>query len=225
MSPRVAVSVLGLAAVPIGGGPVHAVEPSPALRLVWFDPDNLASGGEIKARAEASDLLARMGAPVSWRRGAAGEAMTADETWVIVLGEAPPSASGAVVLGATRRMAGVSTPVWVRLPNVRAAAGFSPHGPLLGLHPIDLHLFCIALGRVIAHEVVHVLAPSLPHGRGLMSGNLTRRQLTAPSIPVDPEVTVALRAALEAGPGHVPDETVSVARILAAEPWARRVDR
>jgi hypothetical protein len=42
----------------------------------------------------------------------------------------------------------------------------------------------MAIGRVIAHEVVHALVPWLPHGTGLMSSQLTWRQLTgkAPTV-------------------------------------------
>jgi hypothetical protein len=67
----------------------------------------------------------------------------------------------------------------------------------------------IALGRVVAHEVVHALAPSVPHGTGLMSALLTCRQLTAPSIPFETEVGLAVQAALRGDPlGPSPDTGV-----------------
>jgi hypothetical protein len=64
------------------------------------------------------------------------------------------------------------------------------------LDPPEARALGVAVGRVIAHEVVHALAPSVPHGVGLMSASLTRRHLTAASIPVDPEVALALQSAL-----------------------------
>jgi hypothetical protein len=60
---------------------------------------------------------------------------------------------------------------------------------------------------VIAHEVVHARIPSLPHGTGLMSGSLTRRQLTVGSIAFEPEVAFALQAALRGDPVFTPPAT------------------
>jgi hypothetical protein len=53
---------------------------------------------------------------------------------------------------------------------------------------------------VIAHEVVHALVPALPHGHGLMSGTLSRQQLTAASVQIDGEVVLAVQAALRGDP-------------------------
>ena len=79
----------------------------------------------------------------------------------------------------------------------------------------------IALGRVVAHELVHALAPSVPHGTGLMSAALTTRQLTAPSIPFDPEVGLAVQAALRGDPlGPRPDTGVLAAATAAQDPVA-----
>jgi hypothetical protein len=40
------------------------------------------------------------------------------------------------------------------------------------------------------------MAPSTPHGKGLMSEKLTRFQLTAARLDVEPAVRMAVRAAL-----------------------------
>ena len=77
----------------------------------------------------------------------------------------------------------------------------------MALPPLERRLLAIALGRVIAHEVVHARVPSLPHGTGLMSGSLTRRQLTVASIPFEPEVAFALQAALRGDPVFAPPGT------------------
>ena len=225
MSPRVAVSVLSLAAVPVGGGPVRAENAVPVLSLVWFDPSDIASGSEVVARAEAATLLTRMGATVSWRRSQAGDVMRRDEVWIVLVGAGPPPASDSVVLGATRRTDSVAPVVWIRLPNVRAAVGIPPGGSLVGLPLAEVRPFAVALGRVIAHEVVHALVPSIPHGTGLMSGNLTRRQLTAASIPVEPEVALAFQTALQRDSRGDPEWTPSGTGVLAAEARPRRRDR
>jgi hypothetical protein len=70
---------------------------------------------------------------------------------------------------------------------------------------------------VVAHELVHALAPSVPHGAGLMSEKLTRRQLAAARLPVDPEVGLAVRAALRGEPSLPPDDAGTLAAATATE--------
>ena len=54
----------------------------------------------------------------------------------------------------------------------------------------------VALGRVLAHELVHTVAPECPHTRnGLMAERLSRRMLTAPGIGFDALATRHLRLA------------------------------
>jgi hypothetical protein len=207
VSPRVAVAVLSLAAVPVGGGPARADNAAAVLRLVWFDPADVASGSETVARAEATALLARMGATVSWRRATSPEPIQSGDIWVTLIGEGPQTASGPLVLGATGKGHTVASVVWVRVPNVRAALGISRTMSILALPPFERRLLAVALGRVIAHEVVHARVPSLPHGTGLMSRSLTRRQLTAGSIAFEPEVAFALQAALRGDPVFAPPGT------------------
>lgn len=191
MASRVAVAILSLAAMPAGAS-AAPVEPNRAvLPLVWFDPSDLASGSEAVARAEVTSLLARMGATVGWRRGTPGEVNPGDGVQVIMVGRGP-AASDAPVLGTTHRR----RVVWVRVPNVRAAIGVSPSRPPRELPAADLRRVGVAIGRVIAHEIVHAVVPSLPHGTGLMSESLGLRQLTAAAIAVDPEAARAVRAAL-----------------------------
>jgi hypothetical protein len=75
----------------------------------------------------------------------------------------------------------------------------------------------VALGRVIAHEIVHALAPSVPHGGELMAPSLTHHQLTAPDLSVQPGVARAVQEGLQGGPGAPPSEAGTVAAKGAAE--------
>jgi hypothetical protein len=177
---------------------------------VWFDPSDIATGSEVAARAEASALLTRMGASVSWRRSSTAEVIRDGEIWVTLVGEGPRSGSGPLVMGATSRSRGVSSVVWVRVPNDRAALGISRSRSVMTLPPIERCMLAVALGRVIAHEVVHARVPSVPHGTGLMSRSLSRRQLTAGSIAFEPEVAFALQAALRGDPVFAPPGTGSL---------------
>jgi hypothetical protein len=174
------------------------------------------------AREEAAKLLARTGATVQWRRGTSGEVNRNDGVWVILVGEDPPDADERV-LGATSQGRSAAPIVWIRVANVRAAVGApvrrSPLGPTL----VDPRRLGVALGRVIAHEVVHAVVPSLPHGTGLMSRSLSRLQLTSASIPVDREVALALQAAVRDRYPHLIQPLG--AGLLAANATAQAKDR
>jgi hypothetical protein len=192
-----------------------APSPASSLALVWMDPAGVALGVEGMARDEARSLLGKMGVPVSWRRGKAGEVSRTGEVRVILLDRAAQRGSGVPILGATPERFEAAPLVWIHVPNVRGALGLSPERPAVVSDFTSLRVLGIALGRVVAHELVHALAPSVSHGTGLMSMALTRRQLTAPTLAFDPEVGVAVRAALRGEPPLPPAGTGVVASAAA----------
>ena len=173
----------------------HAAQP-PAAHLVWMDPASAALGTEAIVRPEVTRLLREMGVAGSWRKGGPHEIAQPGELRVIFLDRPSASEHGVPVLGATPTSFLADRFVWVHVPSVRAAAGVSSLRSGPSLDPHAARRLGIAMARVIAHEVVHALAPAVPHGTGLMASRLDRRTLTAPSIKVDPEVGLALRSAL-----------------------------
>jgi hypothetical protein len=55
-----------------------------------------------------------------------------------------------------------------------------------------------SLGRVVAHEVVHAIAPTLPHARqGLPKTELTRANLVASRLDLDPDSAAGFLRAVE----------------------------
>jgi len=134
---------------------------------------------------------------------------------VILLDRGADQAPGIPVLGATPSHFEGAPFVWVHVPNVRAAAGLRPAGSGFA-DPLSARALGIALGRIVAHELVHALAPSVPHGTGLMSGKLTCRQLTAATLPVDPEVGLTVQAALRGEPSLPRAVTTTLAAATAA---------
>jgi len=211
------VPVAELPSTPFASGSEAA---APAARLVWLDPASAALGTEAMVRPEVTRLLRAMGVTASWRRGEAQELARPGELRIIFLNRAAERAHRVPVLGATPSSFQGERFVWVHVPSVRAAAGVSDQrsGPSL-----DLHLarrLGLALARVIAHEVVHALAPELPHGRGLMSARLDRGLLTAASIAIDPQVGVAVRMALAgAPPAARPADTILAVASSYREPY------
>jgi hypothetical protein len=166
------------------------------LTLVWIDGAFAAAGSERAARNEATRLLGGMGVPVSWRKGEAGEDAQPGEVRVILLDRGAVDRSGSPVLGSTPSQFEGERFFWVHVPSVRGAIGLDPRRAP-GLAEVrDRLLLGIALGRVIAHELVHAVAPGVPHGRGLMSPLLRRGDLTATRIVVPASLGEAFRAAL-----------------------------
>ena len=234
MSTRYGFAVLGLASIagaatvaspldlegrlaPRLPGPNAAAAPRPvALRLVWTDPARAAAGLERLARAEAEDVLREMGVSVTWRRGDARELARPGEVRVILLDRPAARDPEVPVLGATPPTFAVSPFVWVHIPGVSASVGVRHPGGA-GVSPLETRALAVAVGRVIAHEVVHAVAPSVPHGSGLMSASFTRRQLTAPRMPFDPDVALAVRAALRGDAALPRPDTGVLTAATAAE--------
>jgi len=205
----------------------RALAPAPppvdplAVRLVWLDPARTALGVDAVARAEARSLLRKMGLSVSWRCGEAKEVARPGEVRVILLDRGAALATGIPILGATPPRFEGTPFVWVHVPHVRAATGLRPESSIAVAEMASRRAFGIALGRVVAHELVHALAPSVPHGTGLMSEKLTYRQLTGTNLPVDPGVGPAVRAALRGEPSLPPADAGTLAAAAAGAELAR----
>lgn len=193
---------------------------SGAIRLVWLDVNGVAPGVGGIARAEARQILQKAGLDAAWSHGSAGEESRPGEIRVILddrlrvdrMNRRP-------VLGATPVGSREHPFVWVHVPSIRATLGLAPRAPV---RPLELHRrrnLGVALGRVIAHEIVHALAPSVPHGGQLMAARLTHQQLTAASLSVHPDVAGAVRERLHGWPdAPSPDRGVLAAEGAAEIP-------
>jgi hypothetical protein len=168
----------------------------PTLSLVWIDSAHEADGSESAAREEAIRLLGQLGVTATWRRAGPSDPVRAGDLRVILLDRAAIDRDGLPVLGATPDHFEGDPFFWVHAPSVRVALGLDPRRPVAFSALRDRHQLGVAIGRVIAHETVHALAPGVPHGVGLMAPRLGRRDLVAKRLPVQPELGLALRAAL-----------------------------
>jgi hypothetical protein len=175
-----------------------AALPQP-LSLVWIDGRAAAAGSELSAREETVRLLLVMGVPASWRTGRPGESARPGELRVILLDRAAVDRTGAPVLGSTPAQFEGEAFFWVHVPAVRAAVGLDPRRAPGPEDLRDRHLLGVALGRVIAHETVHAVAPGIPHGTGLMAPLLKKGDLLAKALAVPEELGQAFRAALASG--------------------------
>ena len=185
--------------------------------LVWVDPAGAALGLGGVSREEARSLLAKMGAAVVWQAEATDGLARPGEVRVILLDRAAERRPGTPILGATPPRFDVAPFVWVHVPSVRAVLGLPPRGSLATIEAPMVRALGVAIGRVVAHEVVHALAPQVPHGRGLMSASFNRAQLTASSISIGEDVLLSVQAALRGDPFVPRGEPGVVAAAVSVE--------
>jgi hypothetical protein len=113
----------------------------------------------------------------------------APETIGVAIGVQGEQRSVFLSLGAAERALGFPL---ARRPGWEATAKRRKRH-LTGSRPRQLG---VALGRVLAHELTHTVAPECPHTRtGLMAERLSRRMLTAPGVRFDALATSHLRRA------------------------------
>ncbi|MGE0454902.1 MAG: hypothetical protein AB7O37_09645 [Vicinamibacteria bacterium] len=208
-----------LAAGPAGAAdaPVQGPEPSPsapsiaadgpALTLVLFDLAGAIGGMHGVLRAEVDRVFAPTGLAIEHRKGGLGTTLGADgrrgrELAVIVLPDAPAPLRGRSILGLVPGNGG-DTPaaIWVFAQPTRATLRLPQRAEP---DAADRALLARALGRVVAHEVVHALAPRLPHSLGgLMRHSLNREDLLGPLPAVSEGSLRAIRLSLSPGPVRV----------------------
>jgi hypothetical protein len=180
------------------GGGIVPGEPSsaPSLHLVWLDVLGTASFAIPFASDEAAAILGEAGIATTSAMGTPSTEVAADEIRIVILGEFPGAAAlGRRVMGCTYRGANVRT-TWVYLSNVRWALG-KPDPGGRGMLAREQEEVGRALGRVAAHEIVHVLAPDLPHGRdGLMAGRVGAALLAGRHVRLGAREAAAARAGL-----------------------------
>jgi hypothetical protein len=181
------------------------------LTLSWSDPQRALPNvvmGELTREAEA--LFLRWGVRLGTSEGVEGGDPPSIRVVLLDctrLGTSPPR-----VMGQTSAARSASPAVWILVPNVRrvldAAEGHAPQAVLAR-----------ALARVVAHEVLHVLAPDLGHASsGLMRSHLRGSDLAAPWIPLDGSFRRALLDAVRPRPPEVASARPSMVDLIGSQP-------
>jgi len=184
----------------------------PVLHLAWLDVSGIALGLEGIARSETDSVFGRTGVTIEWRRADATEPARPREVRVVLLDRLlVDPGTGRPILGATPATSRTYPVVWIHLPGVRATLRLPPRSRGRDLPPRERRDLGLAVGRVVAHEVVHAAFPELSHGRGLMSKALTRRELTAPRIDFEPGLALVFQAAQRGIPGATAPESAVLA--------------
>lgn len=160
--------------------------------FVWVDVANVVPSAFATASEEAASILARAGLNCVFTRGNSHSSILPDEFFVILLPRAHGGRTpGRLVMGSVKVRQGRPDDEHV----VRVY--IEPILEVLSLRSVDQDgpRVARAIGRVIAHEVIHIAAPLLGHSkRGLMAAVLTAKELVGPRVQIDPDFRAALRA-------------------------------
>jgi hypothetical protein len=198
--------------------PSSASSAAPAVRVpvAGFDLVGLRTLTVEAMTMELNDLLAVAGVRLDWRWTPPGTQTAPDELSVVFLDSAGRGgASGHPVLANTATgHSGLSPVVWVYCPSVVGALGLRTDTRRAFLAERGLG---VALGRVVAHELVHALAPEVPHGSGLMAPALRPDALRGPPLALDVRSAATLNAAARSwlrwgGPPTAPDRRAATDR-------------
>lgn len=180
----------------------------PQLTLVVYDVHGLLDSAFADLVDETSAIFKDMGVAIVWKKGALGTTYGGaglPEVPVILLKEPPGGLHGqSDLLGLIAKNQPAA--IWVFVENVRRTIGVTGQDP----GPAKANRLPVAVGRVVAHEIVHSLAPELGHTkRGLMRDALDRDALAGRGRPSHAECVGAVRAALKLAPPAQPPPTAA----------------
>lgn len=183
------VVVLGLLLPAAAGSSENAssiafARPRPQLRLVWFDQTAAAPFAYAGVGGEVRSILGAAGVDVVWDKGTAGPLAPGGIAVILLNAEPARVALRPYVMGCAIKGDGRSV-LWVNLTTVARVLGLDARLHL-AWSGRERHDVMTALGRVVAHEIVHVVAPELPHAtQGLLSAMLDRHQLVHQRLRLD----------------------------------------
>lgn len=169
-----------LAAASLSGESARAAEPAVSLRILWvesgFGNPLVRDVGLTEARA----ILAPYDVGVVWRSGSPATESREDEIRVVPMARRLGEKSGRRILGATASSADGPRTVWLDWTGMLWLVGLDAN-TLGSAPPVEKRRLGLALGRVLAHELIHALLPDLPHAsHGLMDEAL-RESLLVPT--------------------------------------------
>ncbi len=178
-------------AADVGGDP----RPSApyVLHVRWVEIDTTCPVDTAEVEREVRRILAPAGIDLAWSIGDVRAEAAPDVVHVIVLSSAL-GRRGHRTMGATFLNWGKGA--WVSCPEVARTLNVT----VRSCGDDCRRDMSTAMGRVVAHELVHVVAPEVRHaGAGVMAAVLSARDLRRDGLGLDPDARRAIRARLMAG--------------------------
>jgi hypothetical protein len=182
------------------------------VRVLWF-PGNLGRQcpvDDVGVAREVRRVFGRMGVDVDWTTVREGTVQYRDE--VVLIGLASNPLPRPSIMGSTNHD---SKSAWVYCSAIVEALG------IRRARGRDLALLTRSVGRVAAHEITHVLAPTFGHARaGLMQARWREATLRDDQLTADGPTRAAVRTRASSvpsadGAAPRPGQTTGLAR---AEP-------
>ena len=186
-----------------GGAVETAASTKPRLLVVWHDAHRLYPGHHGGVAREVTSLFGPLELEMHWQRAGQYDPPLDARTIllrIVLLPSDPDGAGwelGGDVMGAVLPGTGRTRSVYVFYRRlVRGLKLKSQEGRVPDLN--ERKLLEKALGRVVAHEMVHAVAPSVRHAkRGLMRPSVTRSFLAGDDVVVSGSLKQAFFAGIE----------------------------
>lgn len=146
---------------------------------------------------------------VVWRQTSPGGEATRQELRVVFTASSGRGADAGQPILASALPSGPAPTVWVYTPNVIAALDLQANTPAQAF--AAQRALGVALGRVMAHELIHLLVPEEPHGTGVMIACIRLAELDHRRPTLDRQLASALTAAARSwrARGGAPQKTVA----------------
>jgi hypothetical protein len=181
---------------PLSGEAAPATISAPAarcVRLVWRDLSRGLGTLVPAVRGEVAQIFAPLDVTLDWRTATPEEPLRDGEIAIVVL-ERPRGALPARVMGAVDRK--TQRQAWIFLSGIRHR--LTREATERAVAPVDPAELARLTGRVIAHEIVHVMAPRLGHtAEGLMQAEWSRAVALQPRLSLDAQSVRAVVAAVD----------------------------
>jgi len=179
----------------------------PLVRLALVDLYGLTPDVAAASAAETAAVLDRLGARTEVRWKAPSDPDDPRDLRVVLMPGDPGRLLKRTVMGAVQRGAPTLT-LWVFPRTVAAVLGL-PTEAAGSRTPEERAVFVRAFGRVVAHEVVHLMCPWREHdASGLMAAHMSQATLRGVSF----EVEASLRRDFVLGAAVQADRSLQLAR-------------
>jgi hypothetical protein len=176
-----------------GAEPGMTTDGKPRLRAAFVDMAGLPTLTFRLLEHELQSMLEPTQVKLQGRRIDAAAESDRHELRIVFLASTGLGADdGKSILGSTSLAAPVPT-IWVYYPNVVHALGFDLESVSSSLR--EQRFLGVALARVLTHEIVHAVAPEVPHApSGLMAVRWSTRKLGFRSMRLEELLAETIRS-------------------------------
>jgi len=198
--------LLLVASLAIFGGPTRASaqaesesQQAPLVLVAWYDRHHLYAGGTQDLAREVTSVLEPNGVEIRWWENIEDDFHLDERTILVraVLTSSDASGRGwglnEDVLGVTPLVNGQVRSIYIFYNRLIREVARSVSDDVTQRPPVEL--VERALGRVVAHEMIHAVAPAVQHSNhGLMRASLSNSVLSGMNMAISPREREAFLA-------------------------------